>query len=696
MARPVEQFFQVSLLGLLVSGFLALAFSGYLDLPTIVLTSLGFTGRAVAVFGRKSYWQLPPPIANALTLAYIGFYPLDYMYLSREFIPATVHLICFLAVIRVLSAQTNRDYFFVKVLAFLELVAATLLSSNISFFFFLITFVIFGVATFCCSEIRRSSQQRVRIAMPQRNFHVRLAALTSVMTLGIVLMTAGLFIMLPRTARAAFRSLVPQKYHITGFSNEISLGQIGQIQQSTAPVMHILIEDSDRRLPLKWRGGTLSQFDGRRWYNPTAKNSPLRVEEGVVILADDDQRRRKGDRLNYYVRMDAIEADALFFPGIPEVLHIKLPYVYRTSGGAYRTGLGLGASSRYFATSFRPETETEASPVKPLAEDAEIEHLLLPMVDRRIIDLARSLDPGGATTGRARVFERYLRTNFSYTTDLLDQEVSDPLAHFMFDRRAGHCEYFASAMAVMLRAVHIPSRVVTGFQSGVYNPMTGWHVLRASDAHSWVEAWSPNRGWVTFDPTPPALSPSGKPWSALALYMDAAEMWWQQWVVDYNLEHQLFLASRIERSTREWKGVPAERWMASFGQALTSAAETGKLLAPYAGIAAILAAGCWFLMPWLAEKVRRTYYARRIRQRGVGASDAALLYARMLAILRTRGYEKPGWLTPAEFARVIPEPRTADLVHRFTAAYQELRYGRSKAAGETMLGLLHEIEQAKP
>jgi hypothetical protein len=68
----------------------------------------------------------------------------------------------------------------------------------------------------------------------------------------------------------------------------------------------------------------------------------------------------------------------------------------------------------------------------------------------------------------------------------------------------------------------------------------------------------------------------------------------------------------------------------------------------------------------------------------------------MLAILRTRGYEKPGWLTPAEFARVIPEPRTADLVHRFTAAYQELRYGRSKAAGETMLGLLHEIEQAKP
>ena len=176
-AEAVEQFFQVSLLGLLVSGFLALAFSGYLDVVTIVLTSLGLLVRAVAVFGQRPDWGLSTPIANALTLAYIGFYPIDTIYLSREFIPATVHLICFLAVVRVLSARSNRDFFFVKLLAFLELVAATLLSSNITFFVFLTTFVVFGVATFCCSEIRRSSQQGGRIAMPRVNFHGRLAAL---------------------------------------------------------------------------------------------------------------------------------------------------------------------------------------------------------------------------------------------------------------------------------------------------------------------------------------------------------------------------------------------------------------------------------------------------------------------------------------------------------------------------------------
>ena len=120
VTRPIQQFFQISLLGLLVSGFLALGFSTFLDTPTIILTAIGFTVRAASLSSRGARWQLPAPLANALTLAYIGFYPLDYMYLSREFIPAAVHLICFLAVVRILSARTNRDYFFVKVIAFLN------------------------------------------------------------------------------------------------------------------------------------------------------------------------------------------------------------------------------------------------------------------------------------------------------------------------------------------------------------------------------------------------------------------------------------------------------------------------------------------------------------------------------------------------------------------------------------------------
>jgi len=66
-------------------------------------------------------------------------------------------------------------------------------------------------------------------------------------------------------------------------------------------------------------------------------------------------------------------------------------------------------------------------------------------------------------------------------------------------------------MAVMLRVLAIPSRVITGFQSGVYNPISGSQLIRSSDAHSWVEAWLPDRGWTTFDPTPPIRMPQSLP-----------------------------------------------------------------------------------------------------------------------------------------------------------------------------------------
>ena len=109
------------------------------------------------------------------------------------------------------------------------------------------------------------------------------------------------------------------------------------------------------------------------------------------------------------------------------------------------------------------------------------------MLDGRIAKLAADLasqQPSAAESARA--IEGYLRRNFGYTTELLEEPVPDPLAHFLFERRKGHCEYFASSMAVMLRTIGIPSRVITGFQSGVYNPISGWQMIRASGRASWM------------------------------------------------------------------------------------------------------------------------------------------------------------------------------------------------------------------
>ena len=100
-------------------------------------------------------------------------------------------------------------------------------------------------------------------------------------------------------------------------------------------------------------------------------------------------------------------------------------------------------------------------------------YLQLPSLDGRIPALARRwTSPFTTDLERVRSIERRLRSDYGYTLELPSHEVADPLAYFLFERRKGHCEYFASAMTVMLRTIGIPARLATGFQSGIYNPMT--------------------------------------------------------------------------------------------------------------------------------------------------------------------------------------------------------------------------------
>jgi protein-glutamine gamma-glutamyltransferase len=152
---PVERFFELSLLGLLASGFLAVAGSGYLDVPTVVLTAAALLIRALMVAGLIRL-ELPPILVTVATLAYIAFYPVDYFFISRTFIPAAIHLVFFVAVVKILTGRTDRDYLLLKVIAFLELLAACIVSASVNFFLFLLFFLVLGVATFASSEIRQS------------------------------------------------------------------------------------------------------------------------------------------------------------------------------------------------------------------------------------------------------------------------------------------------------------------------------------------------------------------------------------------------------------------------------------------------------------------------------------------------------------------------------------------------------------
>ena len=226
--------------------------------------------------------------------------------------------------------------------------------------------------------------------------------------------------------------------------------------------------------------------------------------------------------------------------------------IRRSDSNSIRMPLGINGGISYIAHAYVESDGIPEIEARPLSLAARQEYLELPSLDPRIARLARDFSAGARTSeARARAIEQTLRRDYGYTLTLLSREVPDPLAYFLFERKKGHCEYFASAMAVMLRTIDIPARVVTGFQSGVYNPISGLQLIRTSDAHSWVEAWLPGRGWTTFDPTPPDPSAGVESlWSRVGLYFDAAETFWQDWVLNYDLDHQLLLATRMQDSGR--------------------------------------------------------------------------------------------------------------------------------------------------
>jgi hypothetical protein len=243
-------------------------------------------------------------------------------------------------------------------------------------------------------------------------------------------------------------------------------------------------------------------------------------------------------------------------------------------------------------------------------------------------------------------------------------------------------------MTVMLRSIGVPARLATGFESGAYNRLTGQWVMRASDAHAWVEAWLPGRGWTTFDPTPSDPNRAASPaLVGAALYLDAARAFWSRWVVNFDPTRQGTLADHLDEAAR----VAGIRWFDSLWDTGNTwqrrAAAWLRRWGPWLAAGILFAAG---LRRFGARAIRALHLGLRVaraRRDPATARDATLLYERMLAIVERRGYRKPPWFTPDEFAASLPPGALAATVAEFTVAYNALRFGR-RAADRARIAML--------
>jgi protein-glutamine gamma-glutamyltransferase len=728
----VQRYFEVSLFLLVSTAIMAVVLTGKLDpvslaLPPLALAYKGFRiwrGRGPEISARVATW---------LVLAYFLFFPIDLWFLSRSLsadapnpalyaaLLAAIHLMLFAALVRLYSARTNRDFAFLAVLAFTCMLSSAILTVGTSFLGMLAVFLALAVSTFVALEIRRSANGAVsppfEPGSPMARQLNRALGLTSVLVAVSALLVGGVFFFLiPRFTAGYLSALNLQPNLMTGFGDDITIGEIGKIQQSSAVVMRIHVEgDPGRAEDVHWRGVVLTNFDGKRWFTP---------RHGEIVISPDSSGEYRfppsglpnGEffPLRYTVMMEPVATDAVFVAPQPEMLRGRFANESERMGvPRNRTYLLLdrtGSLSNPFHNDIKVRYEgVSLLPIIPPAQlrkssaiyPDEIRDLYLqvPQLDPRIKKLAEKIvEKSHNEYDRAANIELYLKSHYGYTLDLTGRKTDDPLAYFLFERREGHCEYFAAAMTVMLRDLGIPARYVGGFLPGEYNDLGGDYIIRASDAHAWVEAYFPGYGWITFDPTPAGNGKRKGLLARMGLYWDWFQFAWDEWVINYDFGHQTNLAQNVQKTSRDW----GERTLRYYHDKqrdairLLMALDRRTEASPYflPSVLVFLIALLTYLRgrPLIGYLIAR-WRVRARRGGNLTASLAALEYREMLRLLEKRGWKKAPSQTPLEFASAIPVTNLSAPVAQLTELYQSARFGDHAAPIYQMSSLLHSIRE---
>lgn len=711
---------------MIASGTLALAVSGGMGAALSVVFALVLV--AGWKFEAARRWQLSERAGMFAVLLSLPLLYLDWKFQStliwageptRAGIAALTHFILFLSAVKLVQVKADRDWLFLYLISFFEVLLAAGLSVSPFFIASLALYTFCALSTVVSFEIRKARRaieiQETRLmSAPRARWLSRLSkksARSAAKTQGssssggdarrlplvafsllalIFALALPIFFIMPRFSGSALARADGGLNGVVGFSDEVTLGEIGRLQQSERVVMRVRVEDplAARHQTLRWRGVALDTFSGRSWRRSNKELEYRRGNDRNLFQFGTTQSLEHLTTQTFFV--EPVDTPVLFIASRPVAIQAALPYI----GIDGEDGLTTRDHSQE-RISYRAYSDTTEPPAEALRRDLAPyprrfdRYLQVPdELDPRIRQLTRSLIIGTRSGNRydtARVIEAYFQQNFRYTLEQKSGGAKDPLADFMFRVREGHCEYFSTAMAVMLRTEGVATRVVNGFQLGEYNDAADVYTVRQSDAHSWVEVYFPDTGaWVTFDPTPVAGRPGSNGatgfWRGrLGKYAEAFELLWIQYVVAYDKQEQRSLATSLRgqlgvysqtagQTLSELRAELAGWWrqIANGGSALRGI----RMTSLPAVIALVLLLG--LLLIGVARLRRLSFrgslgFWRRARKN----YSSVAFYERMTKALESRGLLRAPDETPLEFAATTGMPEATLL----TRSYNRVRFG---------------------
>ncbi len=729
-----EKLFLILSYAAVFCGFLALSISGVFG---VIGTGLFVAALIGGWFLESSKWQVSERVGTVLIVlslpAYYALYKVGFFpnVGSDSALPGILaRLIVTLSAIKILQRKSDRDWIFLYVMSFFEVLLAAGLSISPLYFAAFITYIFVMVCAVILFEIRKTGRSLLgkepmedaagqtgiagaaskarseRFSLPIR----RVPATAVLLIIFIVVLAAPMFFLLPRVGGAGFGGTMRGGAETAvGFSDTVRLGGIGQIQQNDEIVLRVRIDGTTpAEYPddIRWRGVALDTFDNKYWRK--SKPTPERLmPKGAGDLIQVDAARGTESFVLQTIYLEPINSSVLFV--LPRAVGVQggMPGIFRDAGGS------LSAATRGERISYRVLSETTMPAVSALRRDNGLysdeyeNYLQLPdELDPRVRELASQIASGTRTRyDAARAIESHLQTQFGYT---LEQKAAgdEPLADFLFNVREGHCEYFATAMAVMLRTQGVATRVVNGFQRGDFNQTAGVFVVRQRNAHSWVEVYFPGEdAWITFDPTPFAgqnlTADAGGMGRRINGYLEALETLWIQYFVAYDSAEQRSLLASVRRGASSYgkqtssvvdsvRAQILEWWRevrgdAGFKQSVTAVGYGLALLA--LGIALVLA------FVWLYRRIVNLTLWRRLRLRFFGGSGGSVVefYERMQAVLASKGLSREPYQTPLEFANIVGIPEVITI----TYLYNSVRFGEAHLTKEQIVAIETSLNSLK-
>ena len=494
--------------------------------------------------------------------------------------------------------------------------------------------------------------------------------------------TAGWMALLGAPIMAVLFVLFPRVAPLWGLPSDALVGRSGLSERmEVGTIAELALDDSiafrvrfagrpPSQAMLYFRGPVLSRFDGRRWEPAdTPMNVPPRLEAALQV---------QGEAVDYEVTLEPSQRPWLMvLEATPERPRLPGVSMAMTPDLQWVADHPLTELARYRARSYPQFRHGPTRMTAALSEMAQLPAGSNPRTRSLASELREQVRSTGASGSNSQALvdaalQRLRTGGYTYTLEpgIYGTHTAD---EFWFDRKAGFCEHIASSFVVLMRALGIPARVVTGYQGGTLNGLDGYWTVRQSDAHAWAEVWFADRGWVRVDPTT-AVAPGrtgdlrlAPPRNAVAQVLatvspqinlglravwDAVNNRWNQWVLNYTQDRQLQLLQNLGFESPSWEDLGTVLLVLLIGASTVGAAWTQ-----------------WerhHQDPWL-RLLRRA--AQRLRRAGLPVANTPT--PRQLAqLLAARAPSQPGtdaiahWLLELEAWRYGASTGTAHTAQR--------------------------------